>query len=265
MYKEKEVELSEIWLKNIFSLKYNMCLIGGWAVYESVTRNYEEDKGRQYIGSKDIDIGFHIDKTWNLDQLMNSDYLKLFQHLEKNNFTWVGYRFFKGYDYETKRELTKEEMSQKPSFDIIEFYIDPIVDKLNPLLKEKLLINPIDEPLLSLVFENKLIKKINLRNHKKINAIIPNPEALLAMKFNSVDDRTKDHKRIKDITDIFALIWYSDLELDEIRDKISALKNIKEMEKTISRFKDSELKQVSNIINYDLEDMKNIFKTFIKQ
>ena len=156
-------------------------------------------------------------------------------------------------------------MSQKPSFDIIEFYIDPIVDKLNPLLKEKLLINPIDEPLLSLVFENKLIKKINLRNHKKINAIIPNPEALLAMKFNSVDDRTKDHKRIKDITDIFALIWYSDLELDEIRDKISALKNIKEMEKTISRFKDSELKQVSNIINYDLEDMKNIFKTFIKQ
>jgi hypothetical protein len=265
MYKEKEVEISEVWLKNIFSLDYDMCLIGGWAVYESVTKNYEEDKGRQYVGSKDIDVGFHIDSSWNLDQLKNSDYLKFFKYLEENNFSWVGYRFLKGYDYDTKKELTKEEMSRKPSFEVIEFFIDPVVDSMNPLLRAELFINPIDEPLLSLVFENKLINRINLGNHREVEAVIPKPEVLLAMKFNSVDDRTKEHKRIKDIMDIFALIWYSELEIDEMKEKVSDLKDFKEIEKSILRFTEDELQQASKIIDFDYEDMKNIFKTFISQ
>jgi hypothetical protein len=36
-----------------------MCLIGGWAIYETVNKNFTADRGRPYIGSKDIDIGFH--------------------------------------------------------------------------------------------------------------------------------------------------------------------------------------------------------------
>lgn len=43
--------------------KSETCLIGGWAVYESVNKRPEEDKGRQYAGSKDIDIGFHMDPS----------------------------------------------------------------------------------------------------------------------------------------------------------------------------------------------------------
>ena len=168
MYKEKEVIISEDWLEVIFSLGYDMCLIGGWAVYESVTKNYEEDKGRSYIGSKDIDVGFHIDPTWDFDQLKKSDYLKFISYLDKKNFIWVGYRFLKGYDYDNQIELTKEEMTNKLPFEIVEFYIDPIVDNIHPLLKEKLLINPIDEPLLSYVFRDDLVNKISLSNYDEI-------------------------------------------------------------------------------------------------
>jgi hypothetical protein len=202
-------------------------LIGGWAVYETVNRSYMEDIGRPYIGSRDIDIGFHIDPSWNLEQVKSSDYLKFLRHLEREGFIWVGYRFLKVYDYETGKELSKEEMAKKPAFEIMEFYIDPVVDNLNLLISEELLINPIDEPLLSQVFDKKQVKEVSLSS--SIRAIIPEPEVLLAMKLNTVDSRTKDHKRIKDIADIFALIWHSEKDLHEIRAKVIAIKDIKKL------------------------------------
>ena len=262
MYRTREVKISENWLTGIFSLDYEMCLIGGWAVYETVNRSYMEDTGRPYIGSRDIDIGFHIDPSWNLEQVKSSDYLKLLRHLEKKGFTWVGYRFLKEYDYETGKELSKEEMAKKPAFEIVEFYIDPVVDNLHPLMREKLLINPIDDSLLSQIFEKKQVKEVSLSS--SIRAIIPEPEVLLAMKLNTIDSRTKDHKRIKDIADIFALIWHSESDLHEIRAKVTTIKDINEIEGTIRRFKMNELKQVSNIIDYDTREIINILNEFIK-
>jgi hypothetical protein len=263
MYREKEVELSQIWLKDIFSLDYQACLIGGWAVYETVNRSYEEDIGRPYIGSKDIDIGFHIDPSWNMEQVMESDYLKFLKYLEKEGFTWVGYRFLKEYDYETGKALSKEETANKPAFEIVEFYIDPVVDNVHPLMSKELLINPIDEPLLELVFDKKMVNEVNLGNN--IKATIPQPEVLLAMKLNTVDTRTKDHKRIKDIADIFALIWHSEPDLEEIREKVTTIKNIKEIEKTIREFKIEELEHVSRIINYETREIANILNVFIRR
>jgi hypothetical protein len=239
-----------------------MCLIGGWAVYKAVNRSYMEDMGRSYIGSRDIDIGFHMGPSWNLEQVKSSDYLKFLRHLEREGFTWVGYRFLVGYDYETGKKLSKEEMAKKPAFEIMEFYIDPVVDNLNPLMSEELLINPIDEPLLSQVFDKKQVKEVSLSS--SIRAIIPEPEVLLAMKLNTVDSRTKDHKRIKDIADIFALIWHSETDLHEIRAKVIAIKDIKEIEDTIKGFNMNELKQVSNIIDYEVGEITNILNEFIK-
>jgi hypothetical protein len=63
-------------------------LIGGWAVNERVNRSYEEDRGWPYIGSKDIDIKFHIDPSWDMEQVEDSDYLKFLKYLEKKGFTW---------------------------------------------------------------------------------------------------------------------------------------------------------------------------------
>lgn len=261
-YREKEVDVSESWLGTLFALELDMCLIGGWAVYETVTGNYEDDIGHSYIGSKDIDVGFHLDEKWSFEELEESDYRKFFRYLEEKQFEWVGFRFFKGYDYDTGDELTAKEVAEKPPFEVIKLYIDPIVDHIHPELKEKLMINPIDEKLLSNVFEADAYNTINLRAQTKIEVKIPKPEVLLSMKFNSVDKRTRDHKRIKDISDIFALIWYSDYELKEMKHKLSALKDISKVKQTIGKFTNEEIRKAADAIDFDDENMKQIFTRF---
>jgi len=263
MYREKEVDISEKWLGTIFSLEYNTCLIGGWAVYETVIKNFQNETGHLYIGSKDIDIGFHINPDWSFKELKNSSYMKFLNFLEQKKFQWIGFRFFKGYDYETGKELTKEQITKKLPFEVINLYIDPIVDNIHPDLQKKFKINPIDEPLLSKVFEFGMSNKITLSTHTKIEVNIPKPEVLLAMKFNSVDNRTKDHKRIKDIADIFALIWYSDPELEEIKEKVGRLKDFKKIKKTITNFKDDEIIEAAKVLDYDQGFMKIIFNRFL--
>lgn len=41
-----------------------VCLLGGWAVHLHVTPGFHDAHGREYIGSRDIDIGVHVDASW---------------------------------------------------------------------------------------------------------------------------------------------------------------------------------------------------------
>ena len=45
------------------------CLIGGWAVHFHVNEGFRDEYGRNYIGSRDIDLGFHVDPDWGRDEL----------------------------------------------------------------------------------------------------------------------------------------------------------------------------------------------------
>ena len=73
LYEPGEIEISEKYLEKIFkSIKGNVCLIGGWATHYLVNKNFENANGRNYIGSRDIDIGFHIEKSWSKEELRKS-------------------------------------------------------------------------------------------------------------------------------------------------------------------------------------------------
>ena len=85
-------------------------------------------------------------------------------------------------------------------------YIDPIVDNASENVKEVLGFPPIDEPILEEVFERGKFQIVETLGFK---VILPNPEVILATKFNSVLKRDPTHKRRKDIADIYAVIWYS--------------------------------------------------------
>lgn len=39
----------------------SVCLLGGWAVHIHVTDAFHEEHGRSYIGSRNIDLGVHVD------------------------------------------------------------------------------------------------------------------------------------------------------------------------------------------------------------
>jgi hypothetical protein len=99
-------------------------------------------------------------------------------------------------------------------------YIDPIVDRIHPRAKEVLGFVPIDEPLLSEVFDR---KKFVMVEEFGAKLILPKPEVLLATKLNSVSNRGKEHKRLKDIADIYALLLYSYAELSDLKREASAI------------------------------------------
>jgi len=64
-YAEAVTTLSEKELQDVISVaEPPTCLLGGWAVHLHVTNGFQEAHGRPYIGSRDIDLGVHIDSDW---------------------------------------------------------------------------------------------------------------------------------------------------------------------------------------------------------
>ena len=57
-YVPQVTELSEQELQAVFeAAQPPVCLLGGWAVHLHVTPGFRAEHGREYIGSRDIDIG----------------------------------------------------------------------------------------------------------------------------------------------------------------------------------------------------------------
>ena len=160
MYQPTETQTSQQQLQAIFKqLKGDACLLGGWAVHYLVNENYQKATGRTYIGSRDIDLGFHINKQWNKQQLQNSEFATAIKTIENMGFQSVSFRLVKDFNIDTGKELTPTESAKLPMHQIFQMYIDPIVDYIHPEIKNLLGFTPIDEPLLSYVFQGKLYNK----------------------------------------------------------------------------------------------------------
>ena len=159
MYEPDELQISERYLEKVFQLiKDNVCLLGGWATYHIANKNFEKATGRRYIGSRDIDIGFHIDKNWTEQQLKKSEFCTAIRQIENMGFRSVSFRLVKDFNLETGRELTPTESSKLPQYQIFNLFVDHVVDYIHPKIKHVLGFVPIDEPLLSLVFTDRLCK-----------------------------------------------------------------------------------------------------------
>ena len=251
-----ETKTSQKQLEQIFkSLKGPVCLLGGWAVYHIVNKNFEKANGRSYIGSRDIDIGFHIDKDWTEKQLRESGFASAISAIEKIGFRSVSFRLVKDFDMDTGRELSPEEAAKRPLYQIFQLFIDPIVDYIHPKIKDILGFVPIDEPLLSLLFQSKMHTTTNIFERE---AMLPKPELLLAMKLNSAPRRDKENKRIKDIADIYALTWYSDTDLPALKNQLFSINSKGEARKTIRTFTEEDLDKVSKTIGVTTKEISRV-------
>lgn len=65
-YSKKELSLV------LSSVEEPSTLIGGWAVYFHVHDDFMDRHARDYIGSRDIDLGVHVDPNLGKDELENS-------------------------------------------------------------------------------------------------------------------------------------------------------------------------------------------------
>lgn len=257
LYQDYEIEISQSYLSRVFStVQEPVCLLGGWAVYITVNKNFSTSQGRNYIGSKDIDLGFHISKAWSDSELENSAFAKTTSALAQIGFSPLSFRLVKYFHAETRKELNGEEIRTLDRHLMFGLYVDPIVDYIHPNAKNILGFVPIDEPLLSRVFDEKRYTVLNDFGGK---FMLPEPEVLLATKLNSLPNRDKEHKRIKDIADIYALLWYSDIKIKELKERLLSIYASQKTAETVSSFTDDELEMVSQVLNVDKAEIKLVF------
>lgn len=263
LYENYETDISKNNLVAVLSKATKpLCLLGGWAVYLTVNENYRKDKGRDYHGSKDIDLGFHFSKIESEESLKNSAFNQSIKALEEIGFYSVSFRLIQHYHRQTQRALTPDEARKIPYYDLFDLFVDPIVDNIPENIHDVLGVTPVDEKLLGAVFE-----KGQFVEMKKFGIIIriPTADVLLATKLISLPNRTKDHKKWKDVADIYALIWYSDEKLTELKSRLLSLLSQNDIRKALSKISDIDYQEASNAIGVELNEMKNVFDSFIRK
>src|SRR3989344_3466082 len=204
MYPEFETRTSFKYLKQVISaLEEPICILGGWAVFLHVNKNFQKAQGRPYLGSRDIDLGFHLDTNETVEQLKTSALAKSLDILQqKLKFQSISFRLLKDIHMETEEEIEKGKII--PAHFVFPMYIDVLVDAIPAKFKEVFHFQPADEPLLRFVFEDKKNREELQEFNKKL--WLPKPEVLLATKLNALNQRDKEHKKVKDVCDIFTLL-----------------------------------------------------------
>ena len=222
-------------------------MLGGWAVFFHVNNRFQKAQGRPYLGSRDIDLGFHME-----EDLTKSALSHAISILKENlNFKPFCFRMMKEIHTETEEEIREGE--SVPAHFIFPMYVDLIVDTIPRNFKKTFGFDPIDEPLLKIAFE-KGEHVIMTEFEKKL--LLPRPELLLAMKINSLPGRDKEHKKIKDLCDIFALAWYTNINLNELDlSKYVSKKSIKKCQNLIA---DYDLEKVAVQLGHDKEEIKRV-------
>lgn len=77
LYDERATTVSLDTLKAVVEmLDFPICLCGGWAVYFKINSFFKGKKGRDYLGSQDIDIGFYLPPMISKSELGSTALLK---------------------------------------------------------------------------------------------------------------------------------------------------------------------------------------------
>jgi hypothetical protein len=202
-------------------LPESFLLMGGWAVYVTVNRSYQQEHGSTYLGSRDIDVGFHIEPKWDEEELRRSSFHRAIEILGEEGYERSGsFRFGKYLDRDDGRTLTRDEQKLLPSYQVLNLYVDMMVDNIHPLHKMVFKVDPIDERIIGMVSAD---GSAEAHRAGQVNVMIPPPHHLLASKLGSIPQRQNDDKVIKDACDIYAIIWYSRLGFREIVAKAKEL------------------------------------------
>ena len=259
MYQEFETKTSYKYLKQVLSaLEEPICILGGWAVFLQVNENFQKSQGRPYLGSRDIDLGFHLDKNATIEQMKNSAIAKSLDILQnKLRFKSVSFRLLKEIHIETEEEISEGKII--PSHFIFPMYVDVLVDNIPKKFKEVFHFQPADEPLLNFVFENTEHREELKEFNRKL--WLPKPELLLATKLSALTNRTKEHKKIKDICDMFALLWYSKERTSEVSNKVTQFISKKKVKRIIKTITQEEYQKASTQLNHTSKEIRRVIET----
>ena len=83
------------------------------------------------------------------------------------------------------------------------------------------------------------------------------------MKIKSLPDRDKEHKRVKDICDISALLWYSDLEHVEAKKNVLVFVSEADIKKCLEKIGKDDLQKASPQINHSVDELQRVLNLLI--
>jgi len=226
-----------------------------------VNESYQTATGRDYIGSRDVDVGFHIDMGWSGEELSEASFGSFLRRLEDLGFQSQSFRLYRDFDHDSLRPLSTKEADVKPSFDVVKLYVDPVVDRIHPLMSEIFGFTPIDEPLLEAAFSGDIF---NTHSIDGIEVRVVAPHLLLATKLNSAVIRLHSHKRAKDIADVYALIWHSGLSLEEMRDSLYRVYPEEKTKTMIDGIRNDEIQGIGRVLGAEPREIRRVLRAFYK-
>lgn len=254
LYEDCETDISKRMLASVLAeVESPACLLGGWAVYLAVNARYSQERGEDYHGSKDIDLGFHFSGDESAESVLGSPLAKSIRALERMGFWGVSARMVKAYHRESRRPLGEQEAKRVPQHDLFYMYVDPIVDAIPGTFRDAMGFAPIDEPLLRTVFED---GQYDETGEFGARLLVPKPAVLLAAKMAALPRREKDHKRHKDIADIYALLWYSSASLGDLKSGVLERVPTKAVKSALSGIRDDEYAAAAGAIGEDAGSLK---------
>lgn len=149
LYEEHETHISQQNLSSVLAeASEPVCLLGGWAVYTTVNSRYRLANGHEYLGSRDIDIGFHFEGGEDANAVRRSALARTIRSLNRIGYEGAAFRMVKYYHKETRRPLTRDEASGVPPYDRFGMYVDLMVDNVPPGAKDALGFVPADEKMI---------------------------------------------------------------------------------------------------------------------
>lgn len=230
LYDERVTTVSLDTLRTIVEMMdHPVCLCGGWAVYFTINAFFKEKKGRDYLGSQDIDIGFYIPPMISKSELESTTLFKTVKILRSNGFQPDGFRYRKEINLDKQMNISK---TNEP--EMFSLYVDILVNSYPPSIHD---IYP------NCFFEVPLIEEVYINEGNQIripgittNLFMPNRAILTAMKIRSFPTRGQDHhKKIKDLCDLYGLLWFSERSIHDNMKEVLAFTDTDSLE----RFKSS--------------------------
>lgn len=211
-YVPQVTELSEQELRAVFeAAEPPVCLLGGWAVHLHVTPGFHAEHDREYIGSRDIDIGVHVDSSWASEDFPEAPVGDSISAIEDLGYTKSRFGFVQNFLRDSQKRISEAEAGEHSMHEVFQVYVDVIPDTTElDGFRDVFGFKPPAEPLLTPVFEEDKGKQLSeyVSWSPPAEKLIVPPELLAAMKIRSFPDRDKSHKRVKDVADLHALLWY---------------------------------------------------------
>jgi hypothetical protein len=186
-------------------------------------------------------------------ELESTNLFKVLKILESNGFKSEGFRYRKDIAY--TELVIKDDSDMNETFAL---YVDILVNSYPPSLYD---IYP------NCFFEVPLIEQVysNVKYQVKLSALsddlfIPARGIIAAMKIQSLSSRgDAHHKKVKDLCDIYGLLWFSNKSVNKIIDNVLNFIDVN----SIERLKDSVDKDLMSECERYLGEPKGSLNTLL--